>query len=85
MFVMERELTKSVEGAKKIFATENAKGVEHFKKFEVTIEGLAKNLTRAHDRIDTWAIDNQVLRKRVSKLEARCDTLTGQVGVLFVD
>jgi len=53
--------------------------VEHFKKFEVTIEGLAKTLNRAHDRIDTRALDNRVLAKRVANLEEKCDVLTGQV------
>ena len=69
-----------IEGAKKVAWAESVKGVEHFKKFEVTIEGLAKNLTRAHDRIDTRALDNRALAKRVSNLEEKCDVLTGQVS-----
>ena len=42
MFEMERELVKKIEGVKKIFATENAKGVEHFQKFEKAFDDLVK-------------------------------------------
>ena len=79
MYGQEQRLGDKIEGAKKIFSTENAKGVEHFKKFEETIEGLAKSLVRAHDRIDNRALDNRALMKRVSNLEEKCDVLTGQV------
>ena len=80
MHLHKEELEKKIEGAKRIFAMENVKGAEHFKKFEVTIEGLAKTLTRAHDRIDTRALDNRALSKRVQNLEEKCDVLTGQVS-----
>jgi len=80
MHLHKEELERKIEGAKKIFVTENAKGVDHFKKFEETIEGLAKSLTRAHDRIDNRALDNRALVKRVAKLEEKCDVLTGQVS-----
>ena len=79
MYGQKEELVGKIEGAKKIFSTENAKGVEHFKKFEETIEGLAKTLTRVHNRIDARALDNRVLAKRVANLEEKCDVLTGQV------
>ena len=83
MYGQDQRLSEKIEGAKKIFSVENSKGVEHFKKFEETIEGLAKTLTRAHDRVDTRAIKNRMLTKRVAKLEERCDTLTKQVrGVI---
>ena len=79
MYGQDQRLSEKIEGAKKIFSVENAKGVEHFKKFEDTIEGLVKALTRAHNRIDNRALDNRVLAKRVSNLEEKCDVLTGQV------
>ena len=82
MYTLGKELKESIEGAKKIFMVENAKGVEHFQKFEKMIEDLVKVTTRAHDRVDTRAIKNKALRKKVEKLEERCDTLTGQVGVV---
>jgi uncharacterized protein Yka (UPF0111/DUF47 family) len=80
MHLHKEELERKIEGAKQIFVAENKKGVEHFKKFEETIEGLAKSLTRAHNRIDNRALDNRVLQKRITKLEEKCDVLTGQVS-----
>ena len=77
MYGQKEELEGKIEGAKRIFKTENTKGVEHFKKFEETIEGLAKSLTRAHDRINNQALDNRVLAKMVANLEEKCDVLTG--------
>ena len=82
MHLHKEELERKIEGTKKIFMAENAKGVDHFKKFEETIEGLAKSLTRAHDRVDNRAIENKALIKRVAKLEEKCDVLTGQVSKL---
>ena len=78
MYGEQEKLVGKIEEAKDLWA-ENAKGVDHFKKFETTIEGLAKSLIRAHDRIDTRALDNRVLTKRVANLEEKCDVLTGQV------
>ena len=72
-------MEKKIEGAKKVAWAELVKGVEHFKNFETTIEGLAKVVTRAHVRVDTRAIDNKALTKRVTKLEEKCDLLTRQV------
>ena len=79
MHLHKEELEKKIEGVKALFVAENTKGVEHFRKFEEAIEGLAKTVTRAHDRVDTRAIENKVLTKRVVKLEEKCDVLTGQV------
>ena len=72
MYVVKEELEKKIDGTRKIFLMENAKGVEHFKKFEEAINGLVKSVTQAHNRVD-----NRALTKRVAKLEERCDTLTG--------
>ena len=80
MYGQKEELEGKIEGAKRIFTTENAKGVEHFQKFEEAINGLAKTVTRAHDRVDNRALENKALTKRVLKLEERCDVLTGQVS-----
>jgi len=80
MHLHKEELEKKIEGAKKIFTKENAKGVEHFQKFEKCIGDLTKGLTRAHDRVDTRAIENRALTKRVAKLEEKCDVLSGQVS-----
>jgi len=82
MYGEQEKVLARVKEAEEDLWAENAKGVGHFKKFEETIEGLAKTLTRAHDRIDNRALDNRVLAKRVSVLEERCDTLTGQVSKL---
>ena len=82
MHLHKEELERKIKGAKRIFSTENVKGVEHFKKFEETIKGLAKTLNRAHDRVDNWALENRALTKRVADLEERCDVLTGQVSKL---
>ena len=80
---MERELVKKIEGTKKIFMTENSKGVEHFKKIEKSIMDLVKATTWVHDRIDNRGIENKTLLKKIGRLEERCDTLTGQVGVVL--
>ena len=85
MHLHKEELEGKIEGAKKIFVVENKKGVEHFQKFKEAIKGLAKTVTRAHDRVDTRAIENRMLTKRVMKLEERCDTLTGQVRGVVQD
>ena len=64
--------------------SENAKGVEHFKKFKKSIEDLVKATTHVHDHIDNRGIENKILKKKIGKLEERCDTLTEQVwGVIL--
>ena len=80
MYAQKEELEGKIDRVKKIFTMENTKGVGHFQKFEETIEGLAKTLNRAHDRIDTRALDNRALAERVVNLEEKCDVLTGQVS-----
>ena len=78
-----KQLEKDLAEAKQTFAKESAKGVEHFKKFEKSIENLVKGLTYAQNRIDNRGIENKTLQKKVVKLEERCDVLTGQVGIVL--
>ena len=82
MFSMEKGLKESVEQAKAYVNGEMKKGVEHFKKFEQSVEDTAKGIKYAHSRIDTRAIAIKAAEKRITSLEERCDVLTGQVSIL---
>jgi uncharacterized protein Yka (UPF0111/DUF47 family) len=83
MVEMDKRLDKKVDNAEKRFRLEMKSGVDHMKKFEGSVKDLVKGLDHAHNRIDRRTAQLRTAEERVSALEDRCDTLTGQVGVFY--